>query len=147
MLYRLKKFRESVLSHHFLSCSFRELSLWTSSEQKIAQALLYARNIAYVTDCTELKGLTVAAAFAKAALPGGGAVLATFDCWEENYDSSVACSGFGSTAREVTCSKDGFTTIDNCAAGPTITAPSPRHHRAITAPSPHHPRTRSCDFT
>lgn len=64
-----------------------------------AQALLSARNITYVTDCAELKGLTVAAAFAKAKLPGGGAVLATFDCWEENYDPSVACSGFGSTAR------------------------------------------------
>ena len=62
-----------------------------------AQALLRARNITFVTDCAELKGLTVASAFARAKLPGGGAVLATFDCWEENYDPSVACSGFGST--------------------------------------------------
>lgn len=63
-----------------------------------AQALLAARNITYVTECAELKGLTVGAAFAKAALPGGGAILATFDCWQENYDPAVACSGFGSTA-------------------------------------------------
>ena len=31
----------------------------------------------------------------------GGAILATFDCWDEHYDSTVACSGFGTTAEEV----------------------------------------------
>merc|ERR1711918_190768 len=27
----------------------------------------------------------------------GGAILTIFDCWEANYDETVACSGFGST--------------------------------------------------
>ena len=27
----------------------------------------------------------------------GGAILATFGCWDEHYDSTVACSGFGTT--------------------------------------------------
>eukprot|EP00656_Telonema_subtile_P050185 TRINITY_DN6435_c0_g1_i1.p1 TRINITY_DN6435_c0_g1~~TRINITY_DN6435_c0_g1_i1.p1 ORF type:complete len:339 (+),score=82.65 TRINITY_DN6435_c0_g1_i1:142-1158(+) len=62
-----------------------------------AQKLLDARNISYVTDCSQLKGLTAAAAFKRGALPGGGSILATFDCWEGNYDSAVACSGFGTT--------------------------------------------------
>ena len=63
-----------------------------------AQKELSARNITYVTDCAELKGLTAAAAAKKGALPGGGALLATFDCWVMNYEPRVACSGFGTKA-------------------------------------------------
>jgi len=59
------------------------------------KTLLSARNITYITDCSELSSLTVGEAFKKAKLPNGGAILAIFDCWEENYDPSVACSGFG----------------------------------------------------
>jgi len=63
-----------------------------------AQKELDARNITYITDCAELKGLTAAAAAKKGALPGGGALLATFDCWVMNYEPRVACSGFGDKA-------------------------------------------------
>lgn len=60
---------------------------------------LDARGIAHVSDCAELAGLSVAAAFERGRLPGqGGAILAIFDCWEQNYDPSVACSGFGGSS-------------------------------------------------
>lgn len=58
------------------------------------QDMLSARNITYYTDCASLKGLTVLDAMEKAKLPVGGHVMAIFDCWEPNYDPSVACSGF-----------------------------------------------------
>lgn len=65
-----------------------------------AKRLLGQRNISYVTSdaCDELRGVTVAEAVERAALPGGGAVLALFDCWEMHYDSSIACSGFDGSA-------------------------------------------------
>lgn len=53
------------------------------------------RNITFAPSCSMLDGLTVAAAAKQASLPGGGALLAIFDCWEEHYEPSVACSGFG----------------------------------------------------
>lgn len=59
--------------------------------------LLEARNITYVSDCSELKGLTVEAAAKKAALPGGGSLLAVADgCFVSNYEPAVTCSGFNS---------------------------------------------------
>merc|ERR1711934_335995 len=61
------------------------------------KALLDARHIVSISDCSQLVGLTASAAFAKAKLPGGGAILAIFDCWSGHYDERVACSGFGST--------------------------------------------------
>eukprot|EP00658_Telonema_sp_P-2_P072759 TRINITY_DN6184_c0_g1_i1.p2 TRINITY_DN6184_c0_g1~~TRINITY_DN6184_c0_g1_i1.p2 ORF type:complete len:256 (-),score=65.46 TRINITY_DN6184_c0_g1_i1:357-1124(-) len=68
----------------------------TNCDQAV-QELLTARNISFITDCSQLSGLTAQAAFEKGKLPGGGAIFATFDCWEANYDPAVACSGFGST--------------------------------------------------
>jgi len=59
--------------------------------------LLKARNIPHISDCSQLNNVTVSDAFTHSGLPGGGAILAIFNCWEEHYDPSVACSGFGST--------------------------------------------------
>ena len=64
------------------------------------QKLLASRSIKWVTDCTDLKGLTVAAARAKYELPGGGFMMAIFDCWNENYVPANACSGYGGTVAE-----------------------------------------------
>jgi hypothetical protein len=58
------------------------------------QALFQELGIQAISDCSVLKGLTVEAAMQMAQLPSGGHVLATFDCWQENYDPSVACSGW-----------------------------------------------------
>ena len=111
----VKMHHGSVNIDHAMADSLDEMVRWAAANGTAAQdlvvlgitacsgtgcadavrKLLDARNITYITDCSELKGLTVAAAHDKAALPGGGAILATFDCWVENYDSSVACSGFG----------------------------------------------------
>jgi len=57
--------------------------------------LLTARSITYISDCSQLSGVTVSDIYNRTTLPGGGAILAIFDCWQENYDPSVACSGFG----------------------------------------------------
>lgn len=65
--------------------------------------MLTARNITYITDCSQLKGMTAAQATTKAKLPGGGSVMAIFDCWEENYVPANACSGYGSkSANDIT---------------------------------------------
>lgn len=52
------------------------------------------RNITYITDCGELKGLTLQGAASRAKLPGGGLVLAVKDCLVDHYQSEVACSGY-----------------------------------------------------
>ena len=57
--------------------------------------LLAGKNISYITQCDELKGMTVAAAKARSALPGGGHLLAIFDCWDMNFNATIACRGFG----------------------------------------------------
>ena len=57
---------------------------------------LAERNITLIDDCGALAKLTVDEAFARAALPGGGAALAVWGCLADHYDESVACSGFGS---------------------------------------------------
>merc|ERR1711934_1323220 len=59
-------------------------------------AALSSRHIAYITECSTLKNMNVSQAHQRAKLPGGGAILAVFDCWESYYDSSVACSGYKS---------------------------------------------------
>ena len=62
------------------------------------QALLATKSI-YVVSYEELQaGLTVAAAYAKAKLPGGGAILAVFGWWDAHWDATVACAGFGDDA-------------------------------------------------
>ena len=59
------------------------------------QSLLKARGIQWAPSCDSLKGMTVAQAATKYRLPGGGgAILAAFGCWAENYDPTVACSGY-----------------------------------------------------
>jgi len=57
--------------------------------------LLAGKNISYITQCDELKGMTVAAAKARSALPGGGHLLAIFDCWDMHFNDTIACRGFG----------------------------------------------------
>ena len=66
------------------------------------RALLEARNITTVGACSQLQGLTVAEAFSRYKLPGGGAIMATFGCWSEHYDPAVACSGIGSKVQLAT---------------------------------------------
>ena len=60
------------------------------------KAALSSRHITYITDCSTLKNMNVSQAHQRAKLPGGGAILAVFDCWESYYDSSIACSGYKS---------------------------------------------------
>ncbi|KAL1503614.1 hypothetical protein AB1Y20_012091 [Prymnesium parvum] len=57
-------------------------------------AAFAARNVAYITQCSELQGLTVAEAAARGKLPGGGYVLAVKDCLVSHYQPDVACSGY-----------------------------------------------------
>ena len=60
---------------------------------QLVEALLRERNITFIRNCTMLQ--TTAATVARmATLPGGGHLFATFDCWEENYEPAVACSGY-----------------------------------------------------
>ena len=60
--------------------------------------LLIEKNIKYVnSSCTALKGWSVqdAVDFGQPPKGHGAPIIATFGCWEENYDPSIACSGFG----------------------------------------------------
>ena len=59
-----------------------------------ARAAFAARNITIIDDCAELAGLTLSEAATRAALPGGGAVLAVTGCLEDHYEPDVACSGY-----------------------------------------------------
>jgi hypothetical protein len=61
------------------------------------KSFLAKRNITFITNCAQLHGLSAAQATENAKLPGGGAVMATFDCWRSNYVPANACSGYGST--------------------------------------------------
>ena len=65
------------------------------------ESALFSRNISYLTDCSKLKGLTVAMANKMGMLPGGGSVLAIKGCWQSYYDPSIACSGYGDTVPKV----------------------------------------------
>lgn len=55
--------------------------------------LLADLKIPFVSNCSILKDLSVAKAAQLAILPTGGSLLAINNCWVENYDPSVACSG------------------------------------------------------
>jgi len=62
-------------------------------------SILAALELHVITDCSELKGLTLGEARALGALPRGGSLLALTTeggCSEGNYDPSVACSGYSS---------------------------------------------------
>jgi len=60
----------------------------------MAQNLLQKQGLkAIMTNCNELKGLTVGEAVSRSQLKGGGHVFALFGCVDEHYDSSIACSG------------------------------------------------------
>ena len=104
-----------ILIEHSMSDAVDEMTSWCASSDELVvlgitdcdggdacvaavKALLTSKNISYVTDCGELKGLTVAAAKERALLPAGGHLLATFDCWQQNYNASIACRGFGDAA-------------------------------------------------
>lgn len=58
------------------------------------EAMLVSRHIKYYTNCASLRGLTAERATEAAKLPGGGSVMAIFNCWHPNYNSSIACSGY-----------------------------------------------------
>jgi hypothetical protein len=58
------------------------------------QKLLGLHGVTWVQDCGLLQGLTAAEAYGKSKLPGGGSMLAIFDCWDMNYDDTIACSGY-----------------------------------------------------
>eukprot|EP00928_Gymnodinium_smaydae_P067015 TRINITY_DN49953_c0_g1_i1.p1 TRINITY_DN49953_c0_g1~~TRINITY_DN49953_c0_g1_i1.p1 ORF type:complete len:330 (+),score=30.96 TRINITY_DN49953_c0_g1_i1:26-1015(+) len=47
-----------------------------------------------ITDCRELRGLTLGQALEMSRLPRGGHLLPVFDCVEENYSPEVSCSGY-----------------------------------------------------
>lgn len=70
----------------------------TGCDQAV-QKLLAQRQIKFVSDCSDLKGLTVGEARKKYELPTGGFVMALVNpCgWEENYVPANACSGTGHT--------------------------------------------------
>jgi len=57
-------------------------------------AVLARRNLTYITDCSQLKGLTVETAFARSRTAMGGAVLFVKDCLQQHYEPSIACSGY-----------------------------------------------------
>ena len=63
------------------------------------ESALFSRNISYLTDCSKLKGLTVAMANKIGMLPGRGSVLAIKGCWQ-SYDPSIACC-YGDTVPKV----------------------------------------------
>jgi hypothetical protein len=75
--------------------------------QAVSQ-LLKDLGVAFITNCSSLKDLTVTQAAQRAALPSGGSLLAINSCWVENYDPSIGCSGFGK--KEIyTCYNDSTT--------------------------------------
>lgn len=46
-----------------------------------------------VVECSDIAALTLGTAQERGKLPGGGSVLATWGCVEENYDPSITCYG------------------------------------------------------
>ena len=66
------------------------------------KAMLTARNITYITDCSKLLGLTAAHATEMAKLPGGGSVMAIFDCWQENLPTALQTTVVQHTSKKVT---------------------------------------------
>lgn len=109
----LKMHHGSVTVDHTMSDALTELVAWAGQKGSatediivlgitdcegtnctaLAQDELTAHGIRFVTDCSTLR-LTVADAFNQFALSTGGAVVAIFDCWAENYHEEVACSGY-----------------------------------------------------
>lgn len=69
------------------------------------QSLLNSLNITFITDCSKLKGLTVAEASKMGKMTMGGSILAINSCWSENYNPEVACSGY-KDKEEYTCYTD-----------------------------------------
>lgn len=105
-----------VIIHHEMGQALDEMVAWCEAnpapedlvvlgitdiegDRSKVTALLEARNISYVEDCSDLKDLTVEAAAKRSALPNGGSLLATFDCWVGHYEPAVTCSGWGDTMR------------------------------------------------
>jgi hypothetical protein len=88
----------------------------------MVEALLRERNISFVRNCSRLQ-TTAAAAARMATLPGGGHLLATFDCWEENYEPAVACSGYAGDSSDEELQKPSY---DCAATSPTKAYPVAR---------------------
>ena len=57
----------------------------------LTQQVLTQLNISFIADCTQLSGLTVSKAMARARLPTGGLALGIFGCVDEKYDPSIEC--------------------------------------------------------
>jgi len=66
-------------------------------------SLLQELGVVFVTNCSSLKDLTVQDASKLSRLSSGGSLLAINSCWQENYDPSIACSGFGQKGDIYTC--------------------------------------------
>lgn len=62
-------------------------------DDAVADALAKA-NITRIADCSQVMSLSVGEAAEKGRLKGGGSVLALDGCVDENYNSTLACSGF-----------------------------------------------------
>ena len=58
-----------------------------------AKALFDRLKIKTIQDCGDLSSLSYTEAKVQAALPGGGSLLAIFDCTDEYYDSTINCYG------------------------------------------------------
>lgn len=60
---------------------------------------LYFHSVGALTirDCSKLQGMTLGQALDASKLPGGGHIVAIFDCVDENYDPTVTCSGYSET--------------------------------------------------
>jgi len=85
---------EEIVLLHAFACS------GTNCDAAVGAAFA-AHNITYITSCSELNGLTLQGAAARAVLPGGGLVLAVKDCLADHYQAEVACSGYQSGGKDV----------------------------------------------
>jgi len=69
------------------------------------EKLLGTHNITIVT-VADLASMTAQDAVERGRLANGGALLACESCWQENYESYVTCSGFGSGSGNVDSGDD-----------------------------------------
>jgi len=67
---------------------------------QLTEDLITSKGIKYISDteCSKLKNMTVSDAFFASQLPGGGSILAVENCIDMNYDDTIGCSGYFSSA-------------------------------------------------
>lgn len=65
-----------------------------------AKQVLKTAGVSFIDDCSVLENFSVADALHKGQLPGGGHLLATFDCWDSHYVPANTCSGYDSSEQE-----------------------------------------------